>query len=192
MIYIVSDTHFFHRNIIEYCDRPYDNIEIMNEDIVNKWNSIVKEDDIVFHLGDVGFGLVEQLQPIVHRLNGHKILLRGNHDMNRGTISWTNIGFEFVYKKGIISLQDFNELIMEMYGQKFVNFSDWEDNEILFSHSPKQCDDSALNIHGHMHNVPLDPNTYNLMNHICTSIEMIDYKPISLDEVLSRAEMKKI
>ena len=117
MIYIVSDTHFFHRNIIEYCDRPYDNIEIMNEDIVNKWNSIVKEDDIVFHLGDVGFGLVEQLQPIVHRLNGHKILLRGNHDMNRGTISWTNIGFEFVYKKGIISLQDFNELIMEMYGQ---------------------------------------------------------------------------
>lgn len=192
MIYIVSDTHFFHRNIIEYCDRPYDNIEIMNEDIVNKWNSIVKEDDIVFHLGDVGFGLVEQLQPIVHRLNGHKILLRGNHDMNRGTISWTNIGFEFVYKKGIISLQDFNELIMEMYGQKFVNFSDWEDNEILFSHSPKQCDDNVLNIHGHMHNVPLDPNTYNLMNHICTSIEMIDYKPISLDEVLSRAEMKKI
>ena len=65
MIYVISDTHFSHNNIIEYCDRPYKNTLEMNQDIIKKWNSVVTENDIVFHLGDVGFGLVEQLKPMI-------------------------------------------------------------------------------------------------------------------------------
>ena len=104
MIYITSDTHFSHKNIIEYCDRPYTNPEEMNKDLISKWNSVVKEDDIVLHLGDVGFGLVEELSPIIQGLNGHKILIRGNHDFKRGVTSWMNIGFEKVYKeKSVLS-----------------------------------------------------------------------------------------
>ena len=99
MTYIISDTHFSHKNIIEYCNRPYENIETMNKDIVQKWNSIVNPEDMVIHLGDVGFGLVEQLQPLIHSLNGYKILIRGNHDAKRGIDSWKNIGFDEVYKK---------------------------------------------------------------------------------------------
>lgn len=192
MFYIISDTHFSHANIIKYCDRPYNNISEMNQDIIDKWNSTVSPDDIVFHLGDVGFGLVEQLKPLVESLNGHKILLRGNHDMKRGTNSWGNIGFEYTYKKGHISLADLNILTKEMFDQKFINFSDWEDNEIFFSHSPFQCENNILNIHGHIHNVPLDTTLHNPKTHICVSIEMIDYQPIALDVLLNKAEQKKI
>lgn len=56
MIYFIADTHFYHENIIKYCNRPFKNSKQMNEYIVNKWNSVVTKDDIVYHLGDVGFG----------------------------------------------------------------------------------------------------------------------------------------
>ena len=51
---------------------------------MNKWNSIVRKDDIVYHLGDVGFGSTDELKELVGRLNGTKILIRGNHDFKRG------------------------------------------------------------------------------------------------------------
>lgn len=49
MIYFIADTHFNHENIIKYCDRPFSNAKEMNEYIIQKWNSVVKEDDIVYH-----------------------------------------------------------------------------------------------------------------------------------------------
>ena len=82
-IYLTSDTHFSHHNILEYCKntRPYKSIDHMNEVMINQWNQIVQPTDIVYHLGDVGFGSVEDLVKIMNRLNGGKILIKGNHDL---------------------------------------------------------------------------------------------------------------
>lgn len=175
-IYIIADTHFSHKNIIEYCNRPYKDTFKMNNDIIEKWNNTVTSDDIVIHLGDVGFGLVEQLQPIVKSLKGYKILIRGNHDVKRGIDSWKNIGFDEVYKKKEISI---NELI------KDITF-DTDYDDIIFSHSPRQVEDNILNIHGHIHNVPLDITLYNPNNHFCASVEMIEYTPILLTDILKQ------
>ena len=54
-IRFTSDTHFGHNNIIKFCKRPWKTTEEMNEALIERWNSVVKPDDIVFHLGDFAF-----------------------------------------------------------------------------------------------------------------------------------------
>lgn len=153
MIYFIADTHFNHENIIKYCDRPFSNAKEMNEYIIQKWNSVVKEDDIVYHLGDVGFGTTEMLKKLISRLNETKILLRGNHDFKRGVNGWKEVGFSEVYKKRI----ELGNLILTH-----------EPNEIL--------EDGKINVFGHIHNKPLDER-FNKENHICISCDVVDYTP---------------
>tara|TARA_R110000803_G_scaffold73360_8_gene137209 strand:+ start:2416 stop:2973 length:558 start_codon:yes stop_codon:yes gene_type:complete len=76
----ISDTHFSHRNIIKYCNRPFDNIDMMNERMIQNWNEVVHPDDEVFHLGDVAMGNRRLLPEYIKRLNGRIILIQGNHD----------------------------------------------------------------------------------------------------------------
>lgn len=79
MIFFTSDNHFWHRKVIEYCNRPYNTVEEMNEAMVIKWNSVVGPDDYIYFLGDfsLAFRAVETFST---RLNGNKILIPGNHD----------------------------------------------------------------------------------------------------------------
>lgn len=80
-IWYTSDTHFNHTNIIKYCGRPFSDVNEMNEKIANNWNSLVRPDDVVYHLGDFGlFRGGKQPEDFIHRLNGHIYLVRGNHD----------------------------------------------------------------------------------------------------------------
>lgn len=55
-VYFTSDTHFYHSNIIGFCKRPFKNVEDMNETLIENWNRVVSQDDIVFHLGDFCLG----------------------------------------------------------------------------------------------------------------------------------------
>jgi len=91
MIFFTSDLHLNHwsspdRNIIKYCDRPFEDINEMNESIINNWNSIVSKNDTVYHLGDFAFHWVKDLKhnEIVpyweSRLNGKIVHIKGNHD----------------------------------------------------------------------------------------------------------------
>lgn len=168
MEYFISDTHFSHYNIIQYCDRPFPDITKMNNYMIQQWNSIVQKDDIVYFLGDFGFGNANILHDIALQLNGKKIIILGNHDRRMGINRWKTVGFEEVYKKPI-------ELDI-----KKDNF-----NKILLSHEPKECDLTTLNIHGHIHNIPLSQE-FDKNNHFCVSVEMINYTPITLDEIIEK------
>lgn len=153
MIYFIADTHFNYRNIIEYYNRPFKDTNEMNEYIIQKWNSVVKENDIVYHLGDVGFGTTEMLKELVSRLNGTKILLRGNHDFKRGVNGWEEVGFSEVYKKRI------------------------ELENLVLTHAPIEIvEKGKINIFGHIHDKPLDER-FNKDNHICVSCDVVDYMP---------------
>lgn len=79
-IFVTSDQHYFHRNILKYCNRPFNSIEEMNEILIENYNKLVKPNDIVYHLGDFCFAGLQQAESVFNRLNGQKILIEGNHD----------------------------------------------------------------------------------------------------------------
>lgn len=80
-IYVTSDTHFGHHNIIRYTNRPWSFVEEMNEALIHNWNSVVGKNDHIYHLGDFGMGRIYPLVQILKRLNGKKFLVNGNHDI---------------------------------------------------------------------------------------------------------------
>jgi len=124
-IFITSDTHFNHKNIIEYACRPFKTIEEMNEEIIKRWNNKIGKGDIVLHLGDFGMGSKNEIIGLKNRLNGTIILLRGNHD-HKAT---REAGFLVV--KGSLEI----------------------DNLIL-SHYPLSKEETPkgfINVHGHIH-----------------------------------------
>ena len=159
MIYSIADTHFNHANIIKYCHRPFKNTDEMNEYIIKRWNSIVKETDTVYHLGDVGFGKFEEVKRLVGSLNGTKILLRGNHDFKIGINTWKEIGFLEVYKKKIIL------------------------DNLLLTHTPtERVEENQINIFGHIHDKPLD-RKFDKKNHVCVSCDVVHYTPVSIENI---------
>ena len=80
-VFFTSDTHFYHANIINFCKRPFANVETMNEALIENWNAVVGANDIVFHLGDFCFGGSAEWTNILNRLNGRIYLIVGNHDL---------------------------------------------------------------------------------------------------------------
>lgn len=125
-IFITSDTHFNHKNIIEYTKRPFKTVEDMNEEIIKRWNNKVGKDDLVIHLGDFALGNKEEVKEIRNRLNGNIILIRGNHDHQSK-----------INEAGFIIIEDYITI----------------ENKI-FSHCPlskEEIPKGLINIHGHIH-----------------------------------------
>lgn len=96
--WITSDLHLYHKNIITYCDRPYDNEYDMNAGIVSAWNAVVNDDDNVIIVGDLSAGMAgryDELTALISTLKGRKTLIRGNHDHQ--TNEWyKSAGFDLV------------------------------------------------------------------------------------------------
>lgn len=78
--WFTSDTHFGHARIIELSNRRFGSVDEMNEALVDNWNSVVKPEDTVYHLGDFNLGKFDESIEYAGLLNGHKILVTGNHD----------------------------------------------------------------------------------------------------------------
>lgn len=78
--FFTSDTHFGHKNIIKYSNRPFSHYEVMDKAIISNWNRVVGHTDVVYHLGDVAMGDSTRWDGIMKSLNGYKVLVVGNHD----------------------------------------------------------------------------------------------------------------
>lgn len=76
-IWFISDMHFFHNRVIEYCHRLFACVEDMNEEMITRWNSAVHKDDIVFHIGDFCFDKADEWIYILERLKGRIYLILG-------------------------------------------------------------------------------------------------------------------
>lgn len=163
-IFFTADTHFDHKNILKFepARQQFGDRFEMSEALIEKWNDVVKPDDLVFHLGDVFFCGAKRSEEIAKKLNGRKILTRGNHDKFSRT-KFAKMGFDMHY---------------------------WYYVDGLFlSHYPQH--ESAIksavgknaivgNVHGHVHSdlTGLDQSIYK-----CVSTELTDFEPISIDIV---------
>src|ERR1700681_4171088 len=103
MRWFTSDTHFGHTNIIKYCTRPFTDAGEMDRVIVANWNELVQPTDIIYHLGDFAFASPERAKHIVSNLNGHKVLILGNHD--RSGHKMAEWGFNEVHQSLQIELE---------------------------------------------------------------------------------------
>lgn len=153
-IWVISDTHFGHANIIKYCNRPFANPLEMDEAIIENWNKVVKDEDIVYHLGDVYFGK-KNPSNWMHRLKGRKRLILGNHDDGKCQI------LHGVFQK-ILESRMFPEFGLHL------------------SHVPIHPDGLqhkvTRNVHGHIHDRVIPDEQY-----VNVSVEMINYTPVNIE-----------
>lgn len=102
-IWFTSDCHFNHVNAIPYCDRPFETVEEMNQTLIDNWNSVVKNEDTVYVLGDFIMGSPSTVKNIVNQLNGKIIVVRGNHDTDKKLEIYDELDIEV---KDLIYIKD--------------------------------------------------------------------------------------
>lgn len=171
-IWVISDTHFNHDNILTFISgvdgvskvRPgFSDVEEMNETLIENWNKVVKPEDKIYHLGDLGMK-EKLLGPILDRLNGQKRLILGNHD-----------GFK-----------------MAFYSKYFKKIMESRNMDgVLMTHRPVFLGEHEahlkVNLHGHIHEQNLKNPRY--MN---VSVEQTNYTPVHFDDVLKNFKDKGI
>lgn len=164
-IWVTSDTHFNHENILNFKDsegnpvRPFGSVKEMNEALVENWNSVVKQGDKVYHLGDVFFGPKDEFKKLWPKLNGSKRLIVGNHD-----------DIKFLSSGGFF--------------QKVSMWRVFSEFGLLLTHTPQHQSaltgkrNGLLNVHGHIHQNPSPDGPYK-----CVCVEQTNYTPVNLEEL---------
>ena len=183
-IFLVSDTHFGHSGVCRFMRndgvtklRPFDNPDEMDEFMVEAWNKKVKPTDKVYHLGDIVIN--RKALKIMHRLNGDKVLIRGNHDIFKDT--------------------DYREHFRELRAYHVMN-------GMILSHIPvheASLGRFGVNIHGHLHaNRVMKPRGFDVktgeilysnevdVRYHCVCVEQTDWAPILFEEVIDRIKQE--
>lgn len=161
--WLISDTHFGHKNMINFVDsnnnriRPFESVEEVDQLMINNWNSLIKQGDRVYHLGDVC--IQRKDLEILKSLNGRKCLIKGNHD--------------------IFKLKDYIPYFDDVRAYKV-----FPEQGIICSHVPihpaQLKHRFKFNVHGHLHTNKIeDPQYIN----IC--VENTDYRPISFEDIVA-------
>lgn len=169
-VFFTSDTHFSHKNIIRYCDRPFASVEEMNKGIITMWNETVPKDGIVFHMGDVCFGGNARWEEMLSQLNGTIYLIRGNHDMEHPPQHL----FGGVYDQLMIQVEGDEEIPLQKIFMHHFPFLTWPEQHRgcwqLFGHIHSKNGVSAWSgkLQAGQYDVDMDNN---------------DYKPVSFQQV---------
>jgi calcineurin-like phosphoesterase family protein len=166
--FFISDTHFFHKNILKYSNRPFANVEEMNEKMIENWNKMVTSKDTVYHLGDVSFGPYQETKTLLRRLNGNIHIVWGNHDKTLQT----NVA-DLIKSQIIRSAQHYLEISIDRqmivlfhFGQRVWNKSHY----------------SSIHLYGHSHG-SLPPHGKSVDVGVDCKEITSEYRPVSIDEV---------
>lgn len=186
--WFTSDQHFFHRNIITYCNRPYTSVEAMNEDLILRYNTVVKPEDVVYHLGDFSMSL-RGLDKIVPRLSGRKRLILGNHDKahpanRRKAVPfrvYSDLGFETVTVEDVVDIGEGDSKVTVKLCHLPYEPDEFEKADRRYMElRPK--DEGHLLLHGHVHCAWLYLPEKRLFN---VGVDRHDYAPWSSEDILA-------
>lgn len=138
-IWFTSDTHFGHKNIINFCERPFESTDEMDEFIIKNWNSKVGKEDVVFHLGDFAFATNKRWQELIYKLNGTIYLILGNHDITRWPGDYTMNLFHVVTNQMMLKIDNKYKVYLNHF--PFLCYDGVYRN-------PQDC---TIQLHGHTH-----------------------------------------
>lgn len=165
MIFVTSDIHCFHKQILKFCpeSRPYESVDEMHNEFRKNWNRKIAPEDTTYIIGDVTFGRIAPTVDILRGLNGNKILIAGNHDKDQLR--------KASFRDCFISVHDYLEL-------------KYDGHLICMMHYPimhwNKSHYGSIMLHGHLHgnpsNVPGRIKDVGFDTNFCT--------PYSMDEVL--------
>lgn len=181
-IFLYSDPHFGHKNVCRFTQRdgitkmrPWDDVEVMNEDMIVLYNDKVKPEDTCYFLGDVIWN--QKYLPILSQLNGTKILIRGNHDM--------------------LDIKEYLNYFAEVKSYDFID-------GLLLSHipvHPESIGRCGTNVHGHLHsNRVMKPCGFDSatgqviygdeidVRYHNVSVEMTEFAPILLEDLIKKIQ----
>ena len=171
-IFITSDTHFFHKNIIAYCNRPFESVPEMNDVLIKNWNNAVSPNDIVIFCGDFCFARTasafDVTAQLTSMLNGNKIIIKGNHDFKK--FRYTDCGWKAEY------------------------YQEWVfNNRFSFRHRPDNIQNDANKFdfifYGHVHDKIINDAPTNTIN-VCVDVN--NFTPIDITNYFTDNEIKKI
>ena len=175
-IWFSSDLHWNHKNIIEYCNRPFSSVEEMNTTLIGNWNKRISPKDQVYFLGDLGLGGHKEISSYLEQLNGRIYLQEGNHDKK-----WFSQGFEHGRISTLPPLYNLN-INKQLFVLCHYPLLTW-----LKSYY------GSINLHGHCHGnigrinesedriIPIDQKRG---NRIDVGVDCWNYFPVSLEEIL--------
>lgn len=180
--FIISDTHWGHVGVTKFLNadgsklRPWDTIEEMDEAMIDNWNSIVRPKDKVYHLGDVLIN--RRAFPTLARLNGDKVLIKGNHDifkLHEYTPYFRDI-------RGFGTLDGFALTHVPIHEQ---SLSRWKGNFHGHLHSNRVMTTYGGSDEYHFNTQVIDPR------YLCLSVEHINFTPISLEDARKMFEAQQ-
>ncbi len=174
MNFFTADEHYGHDEIITHCRRPFRNNQVMTREIIKRHNSVVKEEDTVYHIGDFAFAGPDRatyVESLLRRLKGQHVLILGNHD-RIDALKYVNIGFQSAHTSFIIGFE----------GHTFV-----------MAHDPSiwncvsNMDPLPIFIHGHIHNVWKSIVSKKMVN---VGVDVWDFCPVSFEQILKELNIK--
>lgn len=166
-VWVWSDLHFGHQNIIHYSDRPFPDVPTMDRHLIENFNDYVGPQDTSIWVGDITFYEEPQSKRIVRECNGYKILVAGNHDFDHGKLK--KMAFDEVHISYVLNVDGIN---------------------LVFTHYPIPVEYPDINVHGHEHISKKKTEFSELLSHINVCCEFHQYKPLNLSEIVRWAKIR--
>lgn len=192
-IYFTSDWHVGHENVLKFDQRPFKNLEEMHEELIKRFNHFVPKHGLIYFAGDMGWNHNGLLKSVIDRLNGTKVLVRGNHDGNFNAMY--SAGFDVVIDKAQLVIQNsivtithcplqgiFREDVSGMSGA--LPNENWH-KETKHKNKYSINDFGQFHLHGHIHARKGNGKKVIDGRQMDIGVAAWDYRPVRFEEVES-------